>query len=119
MQDKQKVTLYLPPGLHRQIKIRAAVDSDSMSNIVERAIDFYLHHPEVVDEVEAASGRTHQVYSCPVCYHPAVLKDGEMVALGNQPGVLAEDHPLELVREKVNSRSDSQEKRELSSLLIG
>jgi plasmid stability protein len=48
MQDKQKVTLYLPPGLHRQLKIRAAVDTDSMSAMVERAIVFYLRHPELV-----------------------------------------------------------------------
>ncbi len=109
MQDKQKVTLYLPPGLHRQIKIRAAVDSESMSTIVERALGFYLHHSEVVNEVEADYGKSHQVYKCPECTHPVILRDGEMVTLGNQPGVLAEELPNLEVREPVSSRTESQE----------
>jgi hypothetical protein len=90
MEDKQKVTLYLPPQLHRQLKIRSAVDADSMSNIVEKAVEFYLNHSEVVDGVET-HGSTHQIYNCPECEHPVVLRDGEMVALGKQPGILAED----------------------------
>ncbi len=56
MQDKHKVTLYLPPELHRQLKIRSAVDLEPMSAIAERALVFYLKHPEVVDEVEASQG---------------------------------------------------------------
>ena len=36
--DKQKVTLYLPPELHHQLKLRAAVDHESMSVIAERAL---------------------------------------------------------------------------------
>lgn len=91
MQDKQKVTLYLPPGLHRQLKIRAAVDTESMSTLVERAIMFYLAHPEVVDEVEASYGRTHRVYTCPECTNSVVLRDGEMISLGNESGVIAEE----------------------------
>jgi plasmid stability protein len=106
MQDKQKVTLYLPPGLHRQIKIRAAVDSESMSTIVERAIVFYLDHPEVVDQVEAAYGKTHQIYNCPECSHSVVIRDGEMVAVGNQPGVLAPELPS---LENVKSESEEAE----------
>ncbi len=113
MQDKQKVTLYLPPGLHRQLKIRAAVDSDSMSAMVERAIVFYLHHPEVVDEVEASYGGTHRVYSCPECASSVVLKGGEMVSLEKQPGVLPEELAVEKVREEVNSRTNSQGEEEL------
>lgn len=113
MQDKQKVTLYLPPGLHRQLKIRAAVDSDSMSAMVERAIVFYLHHPEVVDEVEASVGGTHRVYSCPECSSSVVLKSGEMISLENQPGVLTEELAVEKVREEVNSRTNSQGEEEL------
>ncbi|HEY9652694.1 MAG TPA: hypothetical protein V6C95_18710 [Coleofasciculaceae cyanobacterium] len=113
MQDKQKVTLYLPPGLHRQLKIRAAVDSDSMSAMVERAIVFYLHHPEVVDEVEASYGGTHRVYSCPECSSSVVLKGGEMVSLEKQPGVLNEELAVEKVREEVNSRTNSQGEEEL------
>ena|SRR4028118_954213 len=113
MQDKQKVTLYLPPGLHRQLKIRAAVDLDSMSAMVERALVFYLRHPEVVDEVEAAYGKTHQVYSCPGCSSSVVLQGGEMISLENQPSLLAEELPVDKVREEVTSRTDSQGEEEL------
>lgn len=113
MQDKQKVTLYLPPGLHRQLKIRAAVDLDSMSALVERAIVFYLHHPEMVDEVEASYGKTHQVYACPGCSSSVILKDEKLVSLGNQLGILAEELPVEKVREEAISRTNSQGEEEL------
>lgn len=46
MQNKQKVTLYIPPELHRRLKIKAAIDLDSMSSLVEKAIAFYLQYPE-------------------------------------------------------------------------
>lgn len=90
MEDKQKVTLYLPPQLHRQLKIRSAVDADSMSNIVERAVEFYLNHSDVVDGVES-HGSTHQIYNCPECEHPVVIRDGAMVAIRQQSGLLTED----------------------------
>jgi hypothetical protein len=113
MQDKQKVTLYLPPGLHRQLKIRAAVDSESMSGMVERAIVFYLRHPEVVEEVEASYGKSHRVYACPECSSSVVLQDGEMVSLKHQPSILAEDIPVEKVREEVGSPTGAQGEEEL------
>lgn len=113
MQDKQKVTLYLPPGLHRQLKIRAAVDSESMSGMVERAIVFYLRHPEVVEEVEASYGNSHRVYACPECSNSVVLQDGEMVSLKNQPSILAEDISVEKVREEVGSPTGAQGEEEL------
>ncbi len=110
MQDKQKVTLYLPPGLHRQLKIRAAVDSEPMSGIVERAIVFYLAHPEIVDEMTVSYGKNHQVYSCPECSSLAVMQDGELVALANQPGVLVESElTVEKVREVSSGNSQSEE----------
>ena len=112
MQDKHKVTLYLPPELHRQVKIRAAVDSESMSTIVERAIVFYMKHPEVVDEVETACGKTHKVYNCPECTGSVVLRNGEMVSLGNQPSVLGEELPVEKMREEI-SLTNSQGEEEL------
>ena len=96
MEDKQKVTLYLPPQLHRQLKIRSAVDADSMSNIVEKAVEFYLSHSDVVDGI-GLHGLTHQVYNCPECEHPVVIRDGQMVALGQQPGLLSEDRFSERV----------------------
>ncbi|MGQ4646045.1 hypothetical protein [Lyngbya aestuarii] len=114
MQDKQKVTLYLPPELHRQLKIRAAVDSESMSGMVERAIVFYMRHPEVVDEVEAAYGSSHRVYACPECSSPLVIKEDEMVTLKNQPGAI-DELPVEKVREReeVSSSTNSHGEEEL------
>lgn len=117
MQDKQKVTLYLPPGLHRQMKIRAAVDSKSISSIVERAIVFYLENPEVVDEIEATQGKTHQVYNCPECDNSMVVQDGEMVSLRDQPGVLNEELPVRKVREPVSSSASSEEEELVPSLI--
>ncbi|MEB3829740.1 hypothetical protein [Phormidium sp. CCY1219] len=114
MQDKQKVTLYLPPELHRQLKIRAAVDSEPMSSIAERAIDFYLAHPGVVDEVEEATyGRTHQVYTCPDCSSSVVMRDGEMVSLKNQPSVVAEEGLTVEEVQKIQSSTDQQGEEQL------
>jgi hypothetical protein len=96
MQAKQKVTLYLSPELHRKLKIRSAVDSEPMSELAERALVFYLANSELVDEVEASYGRTHRVYTCPNCESSLVLRDGELVSLGKQPGVIGQEHlPLE------------------------
>jgi DNA-directed RNA polymerase subunit RPC12/RpoP len=91
MQNKQKVTLYLPPELHRKLKIKAAVESEPMSSIAERAIIFYLTNPELVDEVETSYGQTHRVYACPECSSSIVLKEGELTSLREQPSVLADD----------------------------
>lgn len=92
MQDKQKVTLYLRPELHRQLKIQAAVDCEPMSEIAERAIGFYLHHQDIVEEVEAATyGSNHRVYHCPECANALILRSGEMASLRSQPTVLQEE----------------------------
>ncbi|NEP17738.1 MAG: hypothetical protein F6J97_12680 [Leptolyngbya sp. SIO4C1] len=80
MQEKHKVTLYLSNDLHRQLKIRSAVDGEAMSALAERAIGFYLTHSEVVDGVEGY-GQTHRVHACPRCETPVVLKDGELSAV--------------------------------------
>jgi hypothetical protein len=96
MQTKQKVTLYLSPELHRRLKIRSAVDSEPMSDLAERALNFYLTNSELVEEFEESSygsyGRTHRVYSCPICEGSLILRDGELVTLGNQPGIIGQDH---------------------------
>jgi hypothetical protein len=93
MQTKQKVTLYLSPELHKKLKIRSAVDSEPMSDLAERALFFYLTNSELVDEVEASvHGRTHRVYSCPSCDSSMVLRDGDLVVLGNQPGMIGQEH---------------------------
>ncbi|MBW4663296.1 MAG: hypothetical protein KME01_03705 [Chroococcus sp. CMT-3BRIN-NPC107] len=91
MQAKQKVTFYLTPEIHRRLKIRSAIDSEPMSELAEKAIVFYLTHPEMVEEAETIHGRTHQLYACPECATTVVVKDREMVALGNQSGVLSEE----------------------------
>ena len=81
MQDKHratKVTLYLPQELHRQLKIRSAVDGEAMSALAERALDFYLNHSEVVEEY-SEHGRTHRIYDCPSCSEPVVMREGRLV----------------------------------------
>ncbi len=113
MQDKQKVTLYLPPEVHRQLKVRAALDSETMTDIAQRAIVFYLSHSEVVDQYEE-HGQTHRVYSCPDCTSPVVLRNGDMVSLRKQVGVLVEDSVPVAKAQSVGSLSvDSQGEGEL------
>ncbi|MBD2257130.1 hypothetical protein [Pseudanabaena sp. FACHB-2040] len=80
-QKATKVTLYLPPDLHRQLKIRSAVDGEAMSAIAQRAIDFYLTHSEVVEGLESAYGQVHRVHSCPSCSTSVVMREGELVQL--------------------------------------
>lgn len=91
MQDKQKVTLYLSQELHRQLKIKAAVDSEPMSQIAERALVFYLSHPKVVEELESSYGRSHRVYSCPECSSSVTMREGDLVSLRQQPSVLKDE----------------------------
>lgn len=113
MQDKQKVTLYLPPGVHRQLKIKAAIDDESMSGIVERAIAFYIQHPEKVEEVEtAAHGKAYQVHVCPECEAALVMRDGQMVSLKNQPSIIADEFAID-VRESVPLSVDGAEAEEV------
>lgn len=107
MQDKQKVTLYLPPELHRRLKIQAAVDSEAMSALAERALSFYLMYPEVVEQLEEAHGQTHRIYNCPSCTTPVVLRNGEMAALGHPSATILDD---ELSAGKVPVGSSSGEK---------
>lgn len=85
-QKATKVTLYLPPDLHRQLKIRSAVDGEAMSAIAQRAIDFYLTHSDVV-ESEGVHGQTHRVYSCPSCSTSVVLKDGDLTKLSKAAAI--------------------------------
>lgn len=112
MQDKQKVTLYLPPELHRQLKIRAAVAAEAMSALAEKALIFYLTHPELVEQLDEAHGQTHRIYNCPECTSPITLKDGEIVALGKQPGITADEVPVGKPQ-KVGSAAGNQGEGEL------
>jgi len=78
---KQKVTLYLPAELHRTLKIRAAVEMEPMSVLAEKALSFYLDHPELI---EGAYGNTHRVHHCPACTHPFIVQSGQVQSLPNQ-----------------------------------
>jgi hypothetical protein len=83
-QKATKVTLYLPPDLHRQLKIRSAVEGEAMSSLAKRAIDFYLAHGDVVAEsLESSFGQTHRIHSCPSCASPVVLREGELVEVAS------------------------------------
>ena len=114
MSDKHKVTLYLPPDLHRHLKIKAATSSASMSRIVEQAVSFYLKHSAVVEEVEKQEyGQTYRLHECPECTKPLIFKDGELAALRDQPSVTTEEIATEKVSRKVspsdNNHSQDQE----------
>lgn len=114
MQEKQKITLYIPPGLHRQLKIRSAIDSESMSALVEKAVSFYIKHSDIVEETGGNNhGKTHQVHVCPECNAAMVLKEGEMVSLRNQPSVIEEGFPIEIT-ETVNNKSKAETKAQQS-----
>ncbi len=81
MPAKQKVTLYISDDLHRQFKIRSAVDGDTMSSIAQRAIEFYLGHADVVEghgeSVSQSIGQAHRIHTCPECSSSvAIQRDG-------------------------------------------
>ncbi|MEM7581222.1 MAG: hypothetical protein AAF316_15525 [Cyanobacteria bacterium P01_A01_bin.80] len=110
MQAKQKVTLYLSPELHKSLKIRSAVESEPMSELAERALVFYLANSELVDEAEGSFGRTHRVYSCPNCESSLVLREGELVALGNQPGVIGKDTSVSETEQNQEVKQEDSQK---------
>jgi hypothetical protein len=116
MQDKHKVTLYLPPELHRQLKIRSAVELEPMSTLAERAIVFYLQHSELVDEVETSHGHVHRIYNCPECTSTLVLKQGEMVPITDKPGIIADEA---ISAGNVSESSDPEQKGEELVPLLG
>ena len=116
MQSKQKVTLYIPPELHRRLKIKAAVDVESMSVLVEKAISFYMQYPEQVEEIEASvRGKTHQVHFCPECSAAVVERNGELVSLGS-PGVIVDDEISLKVTDRTEGSGESNEEELVSCL---
>ena len=82
-----------------------------MSAIAERALAFYLTHSDVVDGVEASQGQVHRVYSCPECTGSVVLRDGEMIAVQGQVGVL--NGSAAMTRERRCTVLDQQGEEEL------
>lgn len=116
MQSKQKVTLYIPPELHRRLKIKAAVDVESMSALVERAIAFYMQYPEKVEEIEASvQGTTHQVHFCPECNTAVVVREGNLVSLSDRDSILSDEISLQ-VSERVGESGESNEEELVSCL---
>lgn len=94
-QKASKVTLYLPPDLHRQLKVQSALDGEPMSAIAERAIDFYLSNSEVVND-RGIYGQTHRIHSCPSCAASLIARDGELrpltqAASSNEADVLTSE----------------------------
>ena len=110
MQSKQKITLYIPPELHRKLKIRAAIDAESMSALVEKAVSFYIHNSDKVEESSSNSGKTHQVYFCPECESALVMRGQDLTSLKEDPGVLSEELPIAIRGSASTGESSSGEK---------
>lgn len=93
MEDQQKatkVTLYLTSDLHRQLKIRSAVDGEPMSSLAERALQFYLSHSDVVEEC-SGYGDTYRTYNCPSCSDAVVVRDGELLSVKDVASASGDD----------------------------
>lgn len=86
MSAKQKITLYVSSDLHRQFKIRSAVDGETMSSIAERAIGFYLENSSAVDAVTDGEtyGQTYRVHSCPRCAASVTLNEDKLALISNE-----------------------------------
>jgi hypothetical protein len=113
-QKATKVTLYLPPDLHRQLKIRSAIEGEAMSSIAKRAIDFYLAHGDVVAEsLESSFGQSHRIHSCPSCASSVVLREGELVEVTQLVGSARAEGLGTAVVPEVVTGSGSREEGEL------
>ncbi|HSM83162.1 MAG TPA: hypothetical protein VLS96_15840 [Nodosilinea sp.] len=113
-QKATKVTLYLPPDLHRQLKIRSAVEGEAMSSIAQRALDFYLAHGDVVAEsLESSFGQSHRIHSCPSCASAVVLQEGELVEIAQLVGAAQGSVLDDAVVPEVVAGSGSREEGEL------
>lgn len=100
MQNKQKVTIYIPSEIHKRLKIRAATDEESMSFIVEKAVNFYLKHSTKVKKLENLDcGKIHQVHFCPECKAAVVVDDRQIFSLKNQSDIVQDNFSLN-AREK-------------------
>jgi hypothetical protein len=114
MEDQQKatkVTLYLPQDLHRQLKIRSAVDGEPMSALAERALQFYLSHSDVVEE-HSTHGGTYRTYDCPSCSDSVVMRDGELVSVKDVASA-SRDHELHVDMHEVVGESSRPEEGQL------
>lgn len=96
LEEKHKVTVYISPELHRQLKVQAALGDEPMSTLAERALGFYLTHPDVIEE---RLGQTHRLYSCPSCETPVILRDGDLSVLPTASAAVLDDIPGRLTEE--------------------
>ena len=91
MPAKQKVTLYISDDLHRQFKIRSAVDGETMSSMAQRAIEFYLGHAELIENSDEAHGQTHRIHTCPECSAAVAVRDDGLISIGRYTERQVED----------------------------
>lgn len=83
----EKATIYLSSELRRNLKIQAATLGDPMSVLVEKALNFYLSHPDIVES--QGVGYTHEIHNCPECNQPLVFNHGELVSVSSSTKSLA------------------------------
>ncbi|NJK60126.1 MAG: hypothetical protein HC918_07660 [Oscillatoriales cyanobacterium SM2_1_8] len=83
-EGKRKVTYYLSETIQSQLKVKAACEGYSMSEIVEQALRFYLEHADIVQR--DGMGHTHQLYHCPACQSALVFRNRSLQAVSN-PGI--------------------------------
>ncbi len=73
---KKKVTYYLSESLQNQLKVRATIERQAMSEVVEQALRFYLEHGDLVKR--DGVGQTHRLYACPVCQSMLMFRHGNL-----------------------------------------
>jgi len=73
---KKKVTYYLSEFLQSQLKVRATIEQQSMSEVVEQALRFYLEHGDLVQR--DGVGHTHRLYACPACQSMLMFRHGNL-----------------------------------------
>ncbi len=73
---KKKVTYYLSETLQNQLKVRALIEGQAMSEVVEQALRFYLEHGEIVKR--GGVGHTHRLYACPACQSMLMFRHGNL-----------------------------------------
>jgi len=96
MKEKTKVTLYINPEMHHQLKVKAVLEKESMSDIVQRVVSLYLQYPDKMEQIEdEIHGNTYQVHLCPVCATSLILKNGQLNSLENHP-MVEDDVDLEI-----------------------
>lgn len=73
---KKKVTYYLSESLQNQLKVRATIERQAMSEVVEQALRFYLEHGDLVQR--DGVGHTHRLYACPACQSMLMFRHGNL-----------------------------------------